>query len=125
MSPAERRAEPDGGFATVEFVVLFSFVLFVIVAVFQLSLWGGRQSAATSAAQDTAVQSAVRGSADGQFLNDQLANHGLGGLNLTTSATLVGDRIEVRVDGVMPTLIPGLSLPIHAVASAPVEKFRP
>lgn len=115
----------DGGFATLEFAVLFPLVILAITVVFQLSLWGARRSMVVSAAQDTAAQAAVRGAADTQFLNDQLANHGLGQLNLTTSVGVDGDRVQVTIDGSMPSIIPGVSLPIHAVASAPAEHFRP
>jgi Flp pilus assembly protein TadG len=115
----------DGGFATLEFAILFPLVILAITVVFQLSLWGARRSVVISAAQDTAAQCAVRGAADSQFLNDQLANHGLGPLILTTSVSANGDRVQVTIDGSMPSIIPGVSLPLHAVASAPAEHFRP
>ncbi len=125
MPSADQPEARDGGFATLEFTVLFPLVILAITVVFQLSLWGARRSAVISAAQDTAAQAAVRGGADTQFLNDQLANHGLGKLNLTTSVGVDGDRVQVTIDGSMSSIIPGVLLPIHAVASAPAEHFRP
>ncbi len=123
--PADQPEDREGGFATLEFAVLFPLVILAITVVFQLSLWGARRSAVISAAQDTAAQAAVRGGADTEFLTDQLANHGLGQLNLTTSVGSDGDRVQVTITGSMPSIIPGVSLPIHAVASAPAEHFRP
>jgi Flp pilus assembly protein TadG len=122
---ADQPGVRDDGFATLEFAILFPLVILAITLVFQLSLWGARRSAVISAAQDTAAQAAVRGGADAQFLNDQLANHGLGQLKLTTSVSADLDRVQVTIDGSMPSIIPGVSLPIHAVASAPAEHFRP
>jgi Flp pilus assembly protein TadG len=115
----------DGGFATIEFAILFPLVILAITVVFQLSLWGARRSAVISAAQDAAAQAAVRGAADTQFLDEQLANHGLGTLDLTASVSADGERVQVTIDGSMPSIIPGVVLPIHAVASAPAEHFRP
>jgi uncharacterized protein (UPF0333 family) len=125
MPSADQPEARDGGFATLEFAVLFPLVILAITVVFQLSLWGARRSAVVSAAQDTATQAAVRGGADAQFLSDQLANHGLGKFDLTTSVGVDGDRVQVTIDGSMPSIFPGVSLPIHAVASAPAEHFRP
>jgi Flp pilus assembly protein TadG len=125
MPSADHPQVRDGGFATLEFAVLFPLVILAITVVFQLSLWGARRSAVVSAAQDTAAQAAVRGSADAQFLNEQLANHGLGTFALTTSVSADADRVQVAINGSMPSIIPGVTLPIHAVASAPAEHFRP
>jgi Flp pilus assembly protein TadG len=123
--PADQPKDRDGGFATLEFAVLFPLVILAITVVFQLSLWGARRSMVISAAQDAAAQAAVRGGADTQFLNEQIANHGLGTLSLTTSVSADGDRVQVTIDGSMPSVIPGVTLPLHAVASAPAEHFRP
>jgi Flp pilus assembly protein TadG len=123
--PADQPKDRDGGFATLEFAVLFPLVILAITVVFQLSLWGARRSMVISAAQDAAAQAAVRGGADTQFLNEQIANHGLGTLSLTTSVSADGDRVQVTIDGSMPSIIPGVTLPLHAVASAPAEHFRP
>jgi Flp pilus assembly protein TadG len=123
--PADQPKDRDGGFATLEFAVLFPLVILAITVVFQLSLWGARRSMVISAAQDTAAQAAVRGGADTQFLNEQIANHGLGPLNLTSSVSADGERVQVTIDGSMPSIIPGVTLPLHAVASAPAEHFRP
>jgi Flp pilus assembly protein TadG len=123
--PADQPKDRDGGFATLEFAVLFPLVILAITVVFQLSLWGARRSMVISAAQDTAAQAAVRGGADTQFLNEQIANHGLGPLNLTSSVSADGERVQVTIVGSMPSIIPGVTLPLHAVASAPAEHFRP
>jgi Flp pilus assembly protein TadG len=125
-----RRRADEGGFATLEFVVLFPLVLFAIALVLQLSLWGYRRSVAIATAQDMAADAAVRGNANSEFLQKQLTNHGLGGLgSLATSVSVVSgtggsDWVQVVLDGSMPALIGPFTLPIHAVASAPVERFR-
>jgi TadE-like protein len=125
------RVGADGGFATLEFAALFPLVLLSIAMVLQLSLWGYRRTVAIATAQDMAAAAAVRGSADSEFLHLQLTNHGLGGLNsLATSVSVVpgdggGDRVQVVLSGSMPSFIGLFTLPIHAVASAPVERFRP
>lgn len=115
----------DGGFASIEFAVLFVPIVLMIVVVFQLSLWGVTRSAVISAAHDAASQAAVRNSADAQFLQNELSNQGLDGLGLTSLVSADADRVIVRIDGSMPALFGPFSLPLHAVASAPVEHFRP
>jgi hypothetical protein len=127
---AGRQQAEDDGFATLEFVVLFPLVLFAIALVLQLSFWGYRRSVAIATAQDIATDAAVRGSADSEFLHLQLTNHGLGGLDslstsvLTVPTTDGRDRVQVTIDGSMPALFGPFTLPIHAVASAAVERFR-
>lgn len=120
----------DAGFATVEFAVLFPLVLFSIALILQLSFWGYRRSVAIATAQDIAADAAARGNADSEFLHRQLTNHGLGGLDsLVTSVVVVAgiggsERVQVSIDGSLPALIGPFDFPIHAVASATVERFR-
>jgi hypothetical protein len=129
--PSGQPTGDDAGFAALEFAALFPVVLLSIALVLQLSLWGYRRSVAIATVQDMAAAAAVRGSADSEFLHLQLTNHGLGGLDsLATSVTVVagdggGERVQIVISGSMPSLFGVFSLPIHAVASAPVERFRP
>jgi Flp pilus assembly protein TadG len=126
----DRRSE--SGFATIEFVVLFPLVLFGVLALVQLALWGHIRATATAAAQDAAAQLAVRGGAgDASVVSETIAAHHLQRLNEMSSATRqVGaqdggvDAIEVRIDGELPSIFALFSLPVHAKATATVERFR-
>jgi hypothetical protein len=144
MSSTDRTEATDGGsgpcvdgpcergFATIEFVVLFPLVLFGVLALVQIALWGHVRATASAAAQDAAAQLAVRGGAgDASVVNETIAAHHLQRLSeMGTSIRSVGapdggvDAVEVRIDGELPSMFAIFSLPIHAKATATVERFR-
>jgi Flp pilus assembly protein TadG len=128
--PADRRS--DSGFAAIEFAVLFPLVLFGVLALVQVALWGHIRATASAAAQDAAAQLAVRGgTGDTSVVSETIAAHHLQRLNeMSTSTRQVGaqdggvDSIEVRIDGELPSIFALFSLPVHAKATATVERFR-
>jgi Flp pilus assembly protein TadG len=130
VSTADRRG--DGGFAAIEFAVLFPLVLFGVLALVQVALWGHIRATASAAAQDAAAQLAVRGgTGDSSVVSETIAAHHLQRLNdMSATTRQLGaqdggvDSIEVRIDGELPTIFALFSLPVHAKATATVERFR-
>lgn len=130
------RPHPDRqgerGFATIEFVVLFPLVLFGVLALVQIALWGHIRATASAAAQDAAAQLAVRGGVgDASVVSETIAAHHLERLNqMNATVRSVGaadggpDSVEVRIDGELPSIFAIFSLPVHAKATATVERFR-
>jgi Flp pilus assembly protein TadG len=131
VSAAKGRTD-DRGFATIEFVVLFPIVLFSLVALVQLALWGHMRATATAAAQDAAAQLAVRHETDDKLLmTETIAAHRLQRLESLRTRSVgrgtvdgVADSVEVTIDGELPAILPMFSLPIHAKATATIERFR-
>jgi Flp pilus assembly protein TadG len=130
VSTADRQG--DGGFAAIEFAVLFPLVLFGVLALVQVALWGHTRATASAAAQDAAAQLAVRGgTGDSSVVSETIAAHHLQRLNdMSATTRQLGaqdggvDSIEVRIDGELPTIFALFSLPVHAKATATVERFR-
>jgi hypothetical protein len=122
----------DRGFATIEFVVLFPIVLFSLVALVQLALWGHMRATATAAAQDAAAELAVRHEVDDKLvMTETIAAHHLQRLSSLraqstghVTANGIADSVEVTIDGELPAILPMFSLPIHAKATATIERFR-
>ena len=119
----------EAGFGTVEFVVLFPFVLFSLVVLVQLALWGHVRVTAAAAAQDADSLQAVRGLND-QAVRDTVASHGLNRLrSFDTASKVVTDggieTVVVEIDGQLPGIVAFISLPVHATGVAPIEQFRP
>jgi hypothetical protein len=131
MSGRETRNgfDDEAGFGTVEFVVLFPLVLFSLLLLVQLALWGHTRTTAAAAAQDAASLQATRG-LDEQVVNDTVASHGLTRLrSFDVTSTLVNDggidTVVVQIDGQLPGIIALISLPVRATGVAPIEQFRP
>jgi hypothetical protein len=125
-----RRATGDDGLATLSFVVLFPAVLFAVLLAVQAALWGHYQHLTVAAAQDAAVELAAEGGTN-PSVTQVLADFGAGRLQgVRTSVHIAAgvngpDRVEVTIDADAPALLGGFTLPVHARASAPVERFRP
>ena len=101
----------------------------MLLAIVQFALW----SHATHIAQAAASQglaaaraqhgTAAAGSARAQQMLDQLARGPLTGAKVRASRTAAS--ASVRISGTATSVIPFLSLPVHAGAAGPVERFVP
>ncbi|WP_158851179.1 TadE/TadG family type IV pilus assembly protein [Saccharothrix deserti] len=124
-----RALKGDRGSAGAELVIATPLLLLMLLAIIQFALW----SHATHIAQAAASQglataraqngTAAAGTATAQQILDQLAGGPL------TGATVATDRgaasASVRISGTATPVIPYLSLPVHAEAAGPVERFVP
>lgn len=101
----------------------------MLLAIVQFALWSHATHIAQAAAsQGLAVARAQNGTAaagtsSAQQLLDQLASGPL------TDSTVISDRTaasaSVRVSGIATSVVPFLSLSVHAEAVGPVERFVP
>ena len=120
---------PERGLATVEFVVVFPLLFLCILAVVQFGMWAHAAHVATAAAQEGARAARAE---DGSAAAGQARALAL--VSAAGSAVLVGpqaaasrgaDEVRVEVTGHAASVLPGVSLPVRAVAAGPVERYRP
>lgn len=103
---------------------LLSLMLMVIV---QFALWShATHIAQAAAAQGLAVAraqngTAAAGTAGAHRLLDRLAGGPLTGSAVTSERTATS--ASVRISGTATSVVPFLSLPVHAEAAGPVERF--
>ena len=119
----------DRGSVSAELVIATPLLLLVLLVIVQFALWSHATHVAQAAAsQGLAVArahsgTAAAGSVSAQQMLDQFARGPL------TGATVSSDRsatsASVRISGTASSVIPFLSLPVHAEAVGPVERFVP
>ena len=123
-----RRPRQDRGDATVEAVLAVPVLLLLITLVIQFGLYYHAAHTAEAAAQEGARAARVEGAAaaDGKqraedFMADAAPNlvH-----NVTVTATRDAETAHIEVRGTVHSIVPGVSLTIHADAESPVERFR-
>ena len=131
-----RPSADERGVATIELAVIFPVTLLIVFAIIQFGVWYHASDVAKAAAQEGVRAERVEGGT-GQAGVDR-ANQILAGsgLKLSFLESLIGDRrivpfrdqevarIEVTGTCLRIVPIPGLSLPVRAVAESPVERFR-
>jgi Flp pilus assembly protein TadG len=122
-----RRPEAERGSATTEVVLLTPVLLFLIMAIIQFGLWFHAQHVAQAAADQGVRTARSNGSTveEGRQRAEDFLD--------AAAPTLIGDPVvvarresdaaSVTVDGTAVALVPGLSLPVHAEATSPVERF--
>ncbi|WP_410593608.1 TadE/TadG family type IV pilus assembly protein [Amycolatopsis sp. lyj-23] len=119
----------DRGAVSAELVIATPLLLLMLLAIVQFALW----SHATHIAQAAASQglaaaraqngTAAAGSASAQQMLDQLARGPLTGTGVGADRT--ANSASIRISGTATSVVPFLSLPVHAEASGPVERFVP
>lgn len=119
----------DRGAVSAELVIATPLLLLMLLAIVQFALW----SHATHIAQAAASQglaaaraqngTAAAGSASAQQMLDQLARGPLTGTSVGADRT--ANSASIRISGTATSVVPFLSLPVHAEASGPVERFVP
>lgn len=119
----------DRGAVSAELVVATPLLLLMLLLLVQFALWSHATHIAQAAAsQGVAVAraqngSAAAGSASAQRMLDQLASGPLTGADVTADRTTTS--ASIRITGTATSVIPFLSLPVHAEAVGPVERFVP
>ena len=119
----------DRGSVSAELVIATPLLLLVLLVIVQFALW----SHATHIAQAAASQglatarsqygTAAAGTASAQQLLDQLANGPLRDAAVSTDRGPAA--AAVRISGTATSVVPFLTLPVHAEAAGPVERFVP
>lgn len=119
------------GQSTVEFVMVFTLLLTMILFLVQTALYMHARNVVTGAAQDGArVASASNGSVErGVTHARSLVRGGLGGYadGVIISGGEGGGRVVVETNGGLPLLLPWFpdtSLPLRARAEMEKERFR-
>lgn len=119
----------DRGAVSAELVIATPLLLLMLLAIVQFALWSHATHIAQAAAsQGLAVAraqdgTAAEGSASAQQMLDQLARGPLTGASVNADRTATS--ASIRISGTATSVIPFLSLPVHAEAVGPVERFVP
>ncbi|PSL51391.1 TadE-like protein [Saccharothrix carnea] len=128
-SRVRRALRGDRGSVSAELVIATPLLLLMLLAIVQFALWSHATHIAQAAAsQGLAVArsqngTAAAGIAGARQLLDQLARGPLTGPAVTSDRTAAS--ASVRVSGTATSVVPFLSLPVHAEAVGPVERFVP
>lgn len=110
-------------------VIVFPLAMLIVLLCVQAGLWFLSRAAANDAAFDGARAAAVVGATSASAKNEasSVLSKVAGPLvssdsiNVTRNATTATVSVSARSESILP----GLSLPIHASASSPLESFRP
>jgi hypothetical protein len=127
---AARRRGGDRGMATLPYLIAFAFVLLVSGTAMQGALWFSARNAALAAAQEgLRVARAENGTlgagraAARDFASEVAAGQLLSpGVQVSTTAD---QTVVVRVAGVVPSFVPGLTVRVEQVARGPKERWVP
>jgi Flp pilus assembly protein TadG len=125
-----RRSADQRGVATIEMAIIFPVTLLIVFGIVQFGVWYHASDVAKAAAQEGVRAARVEGGsaqagADraNQIL-DENARSLIGGRHVVPFRDQNEARVEVTGTCIRVVPIPGLSLPVHAVAESPVERFR-
>ncbi|OKI19225.1 pilus assembly protein TadE [Saccharothrix sp. CB00851] len=124
-----RALRGDRGSVSAELVIATPLLLLMLMAIVQFALWSHATHIAQAAAsQGLAVArsqngTAAAGTSSARQLLDQLASGPLTGSAVTSDRSAAS--ASVRVSGTATSVVPFLSLPVHAEAVGPVERFVP
>jgi Flp pilus assembly protein TadG len=124
------RRRDERGLAALEFVLIAPALLTLIFAVIQFALWYYAGSVARAAAREGANAGAEAPLDPGAAARKaQAVANGPGGGVVRNVGVQVGtsgdEAITVVVTGNAPSLVLGVSLPVRATGTAPLEVFRP
>jgi Flp pilus assembly protein TadG len=118
------------GVATIEMAVIFPVTLLIVFAIVQFGVWYHASDVAKAAAQEGVRAARVEGGSAqagvdraNQIL-DENASGLIGGRRVVPFRDHNVARVEVTGTCTRVVPVPGLSLPVHAVAESPVERFR-
>ncbi len=125
------RAGSDRGAGSAEIVIAVPLLMLLILLIVQFAVWEHAESIAHATAEEALAAARVQGgtAADGQQRAEQVISQ-IGSSVLTgpqVSVTMTPADVTVRVTGtaeqVLP--IPGLTFPVTATVTGPVERFVP
>jgi len=120
----------ERGVATVEMAIIFPVTLFIVFAIVQFGVWYHASDVAKAAAQEGVAAARVEGGTAkagvdrAQRVLDDNARGLIVGPRVLPLRDETVARVEVSGTCIRIVPIPGLSLPVHAVAESPVERFR-
>jgi Flp pilus assembly protein TadG len=124
-----RPARDERGDETIEAVLVTPVLFMLIMVVIQFGLWYHASHVAEAAAQQGTSVARVEDAtaADGRASAQQFMADAASALvdNVTVTATRDNNTAQVRVDGTLHSIVPGLTLHVHGEAQSPVERFRP
>ena len=121
----KRRGGRDRGSVSVEFAITAPLVLFLLMLIIQFALWAHAthiaQAAANAGVQTTRVHggSAAAGQEQTQAVLRQMSGSTLAEATVTVDRTTTSATVTVQ--GTAIPVLPGLSLPVHATVTAPLE----
>jgi Flp pilus assembly protein TadG len=119
--------DTEAGSVSVELAVATPLLLLLILFIVQFAVWWhANHIAQAAAAQALAAARAQHATvADGEdeatAVMSQAGREILRHLRVVVTRT--GTRVHVRVDATAEPVVPGLSLPVHAVADGPVVRW--
>lgn len=118
----------ERGDACIEAVLAVPVLILLITIVIQFGLYYHAAHTAQAAAQEGASGARVEGAsaADGQQRAQQFMTDAAATLvdNVTITATRDTDTTHIEVRGTVHSIVPGVTLTVHATADSPVERFR-
>lgn len=128
-TPCSSRLRRDETGQAAEAVIVFPVLLLIIMSVVQFGLWYHASAVAKAAVAEGVRAARAEGGtgSDGSAVTEAfLAQAGptvVQDVQLVVSRNDSVARVELRAKAA--NVLPGLRLPIHAVAESPVERFRP
>jgi Flp pilus assembly protein TadG len=118
----------QAGAVSSQLVITTPALLLLILMVFQFGVWQHAQHVSETAAQEGMAAARVEGGNQAAgAARAQIVAARLGGsviVNPQVTVTRTADQARVEVTGTAEPVVPLLSLPVHAVAQAPTERFR-
>jgi Flp pilus assembly protein TadG len=125
---APRRCRNDTGSASTELVIVMPLLLLLVLASVHVGLWFHARHLVNAAAQEGARAARATGANDddGYQRADQML-HDLGSGSVTVPVVTVtrnAHTVTVTVSGQSPAVIPGLTVPVSATSTSPIEEFK-
>ncbi|MGB7053304.1 MAG: TadE family protein [Acidimicrobiales bacterium] len=123
-----RGRAPNLGSATVEMVLLVPAMMLIFFVIIQFALWAHAAQVTQLAASegDRVARSQGGGAVAGIAQAEAVTREPDSGLaNAAVNAEMLpGDVVRVTVSGSAVSIIPGLTLPVSAAQSGPIQEFR-
>jgi len=119
---------PDDGSSIIEAVIVVPVAMLLLLIAVQFALWAHASHVVQLAASegDRAARSLGGGTSAGVAVARSVAEGP--GSDVSTVAVetsvLPGDTESVRISGSALSVLPGLSLPVSAIAVGPIQQFR-
>ena len=119
----------DRGAVSAELVIITPLILVMLLVIVQFALWSHATHIAQAAASHGLAAarahhgSSTAGAARARHLLDQLAHGPLTAARVSVERTAT--TATVRITGTATSAVPFLTLPVHAEAAGPVERFAP
>ncbi|GAB3726777.1 TadE/TadG family type IV pilus assembly protein [Nocardiopsis nanhaiensis] len=126
---APHPTDPDRDRGSTELIVATPLMLLLLVLVVHVALWAHADHVAQTIAQHGHASaraleaSETEGHARANEVADQLRGHLLQDLTITVEREATMATVQVHAQ--VPTMVPGLDLPVHTQVSGPIEEHTP